>query len=73
MLMTLDEAVDFDAPDGRPVDILFVLLVPEEANQEHLDILAGLAGLLSDDSFCSGLRNAASDDELYRNAVDYGR
>ena len=32
-LMTLDEGIDFDAPDGEPVDILFLLLVPEEAQQ----------------------------------------
>ena len=73
MLMTLDTPVDFDAADGKPVDIVFLLLVPEEATQEHLNILAGLAGLLSESSFRDSLRNARNDDELYRNAVSFGQ
>ena len=39
-LITLTDAVDFGAPDGLPVDLVFVLLVPSEAHQQHLDILA---------------------------------
>lgn len=39
----LKEAVDFDAPDGKPVSLVFVLLVPEEATSEHLEILSHLA------------------------------
>ena len=48
-----------------------VLLVPEEAHQEHLNILAGLAELLGNEEFCRGLRNAGSDEELYRFAVEF--
>ena len=70
-LITLSEPVDFDAPDGQPVDIIFMLLVPEEAHQEHLNILAGLARLLSDDAFCDGLREARSADDLFHAAVDF--
>ncbi len=44
----LAEAVDFDAPDGEQVDLLFTLLVPEEATTEHLKTLAHLAGIFSD-------------------------
>lgn len=73
MLMTLDTPVDFDAADGEPVDILFLLLVPEEATQEHLDILAGLAGLLSNSAFRDSLRAANTDEELYRAAVSFGQ
>ena len=71
-LMTLESPVDFDAVDGRPVDILFVLLVPEEAAQEHLDVLAGLAGLLGNADFRERLRAATSSEELYRAAVEFG-
>ncbi|MEE4191262.1 MAG: PTS IIA-like nitrogen regulatory protein PtsN [Halieaceae bacterium] len=70
-LITLEEPVDFDASDGQRVDILFILMVPEEATQEHLDILAGLARLLSQAAFCDALRAAESDEALYRAAVDY--
>ena len=71
ILMTLEEPVDFDAPDGEPVDILFLLMVPEEAAQEHLDILAGLAGLLSQAEFCEALRAADSDAALFQSAVAF--
>ncbi|PWF24218.1 PTS sugar transporter subunit IIA [Alcaligenaceae bacterium SJ-26] len=43
----LSQPVPFDAPDGQPVRLLMFLLVPETATQQHLDILAELAQLLS--------------------------
>jgi len=43
----LAQPVPFDAPDGQPVGLLMFLLVPEAATQQHLDILAELAQLLS--------------------------
>ena len=70
-LVTLDRGIDFDAPDGKPVDMLFLLLAPEEAQQEHLNILAGLARLLGDHRFCQSLRNATDSASLYRAAVDF--
>ncbi|MCZ6831467.1 MAG: PTS IIA-like nitrogen regulatory protein PtsN [Gammaproteobacteria bacterium] len=70
-LITLEEPIDFDAPDSKPVDILFVLLVPEEAQQEHLTILGGLAELLSNKEFCQGLRDASDSQELHRFAVEF--
>ncbi|MEW5881256.1 MAG: PTS IIA-like nitrogen regulatory protein PtsN [Pseudomonadota bacterium] len=47
----LAEPVPFDAPDGRPVQLLIFLLVPEQATQQHLDILSELAQMLSDKPF----------------------
>ncbi len=70
-LITLAQPVDFEAPDRIGVDILFVLLVPEEGQQEHLDILAGLAGLLSQAAFCEQLRGATSAEQLFEVAVNY--
>jgi PTS system nitrogen regulatory IIA component len=70
-LITLDQGIDFDAPDNQPVDILFLLLVPEEAQQEHLNILAGLARLLSNDAYCEALRGATNNEDLYRAAVEF--
>jgi PTS system nitrogen regulatory IIA component len=40
--------VAFDAPDGNPVNLVFVLLVPEQATEQHLQILSELAQLFSD-------------------------
>jgi PTS system nitrogen regulatory IIA component len=47
-LLRLREPVPFDAPDGRPVQLMVVLLVPENARQEHLELLSELAQMLSD-------------------------
>jgi len=49
--MRLAEPVQFDAPDGRPVALMFVLLVPEQANEHHLQLLSELAQMFSDRSF----------------------
>lgn len=46
----LAQPVTFDAPDGQPVRLLMFLLVPEAATQQHLEILAELAHMLSDKS-----------------------
>lgn len=44
----LDVPVQFDAPDGKPVNLIFILLVPETANEQHLRLLSELAQLFSD-------------------------
>jgi len=47
-ILRLRDAVPFDAPDGRPVALLVALLVPENATQEHLELLSELAQMVSD-------------------------
>ena len=44
----LAQPVAFDAPDGKPVNLVFVLLVPEQATEKHLQILSELAQMFSD-------------------------
>jgi PTS system nitrogen regulatory IIA component len=58
--LRLAAPVPFDSPDGRPVSMLFVLLVPEQATEEHLQILSELAQRFSERSFRDAL-TAASD------------
>ncbi len=70
-LVTLDEAIEFDAPDNQPVDLLFVLLVPEGEDQAHLDILAHIAGLFAQEAFCEALRDTRSDEELFQMASNW--
>ena len=62
----LPKGVDFDAVDGEPVDLAFAMLVPKEATQEHLQLLAQLAKMFSDSEFCNALRHADSAKELLR-------
>ena len=52
----LAQPVPFDAPDGNPVSLVFVLLVPEQATEKHLQILSELAQMFSD----KALREAMS-------------
>ena len=63
--LTLAEPVDYDAMDGQPVDLIFILLVPPEENSAHLELLSDLARLYGNDDNRSRLRLAGSDEELY--------
>ena len=62
--------IAFDAPDGKPVDQLFVLLVPEHATDQHLQLLSELAQMFSEAEFRDRL-TAAPDAhavaEVFRN------
>jgi len=57
----LDKPVDFEAPDGQGVDLMFTLLAPEEAGVDHLRALARVSRLLRDEAVRAKLR--ASDDK----------
>ncbi len=56
----LSSPVQFDAPDGNPVTLVFLLLVPEQATEQHLQILSELAQMFSDRTFREKL-NATAD------------
>ena len=64
-LARLDTPVDFEAIDGEPVDLIFILLVPPEENSAHLELLSDLARLYGSDENRATLRRADTDDELY--------
>jgi nitrogen PTS system EIIA component len=61
--------LDFDALDRRPVRLVFALAVPADAAGEHLQILAGLAGLFHDKSLCRRLLGAKTAEELYNHLM----
>ncbi|MGW2372809.1 PTS fructose transporter subunit IIABC [Kitasatospora sp. NPDC001683] len=52
--------LDFDAPDGRPADLVFMIAAPDGADDAHLGILASLARRLMDPAFTGALRTAES-------------
>lgn len=60
------EPVDFEAVDDKPVDIFFLLLVPEKDGADHLKALARLSRLVRDESAAAALRNAESAQDVYR-------
>ena len=69
-VLRLDAAVDFDAIDGAPVDLLFVLLVPEAATDEHLELLRQIASMLDRSDVRDRLRHAQDSENLYQVVVD---
>ena len=54
----LAQPVAFDAPDGNPVSLVFVLLVPEKATEKHLQILSELAQMFSDKALREAMMSA---------------
>ena len=69
-VLRLDAPVDFDAIDGEPVDLLFVLLVPEAATDEHLELLRQIASMLDREDVRARLRQAQTSESLYQVVVD---
>ena len=63
--LKLQEPINFDAIDGEPVDLLFILLVPEAADDTHLALLAQVASLMNDGDTRARLRKSESQNQLY--------
>jgi PTS system nitrogen regulatory IIA component len=61
----LGRPVDFEALDGAPVDLMFLLLAPEGAGADHLKALARVARLLRHAEVASKLRQSADAEALY--------
>jgi PTS system nitrogen regulatory IIA component len=61
----LERPVDFEALDGQPVDLIFLLLAPEAAGADHLKALARVARLLRDPEVARKLRDSRDADALY--------
>lgn len=65
-LVKLDEAVDFESPDRQPVDLMFALVVPETATDEHLQLLSAVVERFNDTDKVAALRDSRDPDDLYR-------
>ncbi len=66
----LDEPIDFELIDDQPVDLIFLLLAPEDAGADHLKALARVSRLLRDPTTCKKLRGSDSRDALYALLTD---
>jgi nitrogen PTS system EIIA component len=64
------EGIDFDAIDGKPVHIFFLLMAPESSTGQHLKALAKISRMLKDPEFRGSLLSAKSAEELYRKIAD---
>jgi PTS system nitrogen regulatory IIA component len=65
-MIRMNEPIPFDAPDGQPVKLIFVLLVPERATDLHLQILSELAQMFSDKAFRDQLLLATSASAMHQ-------
>ncbi len=63
--LKLEQGVDFNATDRKPVDMLFAFIVPEQHIDEHLEILALLAHLFSDRELCAQLRRSTQASDVF--------
>ncbi len=70
-LVIMKEAIPFDAPDGQPVKIACILLVPEKATDKHLQILSELAQMFSDKQFRETLLHSKDAAEIHKLIVDW--
>jgi nitrogen PTS system EIIA component len=61
----LDRAIDFEALDGQPVDLVFLLLAPESAGADHLKALARVARLLRSGETAKMLRDSRDIEAIY--------
>lgn len=68
--VNLHEPVDFDAADGERVDLIFGLLVPEEATENQSAALADVTRLMADATLRGSLREATSSSTLYQLLAD---
>lgn len=73
MFFRLSTPIPFDAPDNRPVDLIFFLLVPEQSTEEHLQLLSELAQGFSDPDFRESLRKAANADDIILTFTNNGQ
>jgi PTS system nitrogen regulatory IIA component len=70
-LVRMKAPIPFDAPDGQPVGLIFVLLVPDRATDLHLQILSELAQMFSDKPFRERLLAAPGAPELHQLVVNW--
>jgi PTS system nitrogen regulatory IIA component len=68
----LEGGLDYEAVDGQPVDLVFMLLAPENAGADHLKALARVSRLLRNQALCEKLRAASSAEAIYALLTERG-
>ena len=64
--MVVKDGVDFDALDGEPVHLIFLIAAPNTRDNIHLDVLSKLSTLLMDETFVQNLQNASTVEEFLK-------
>ncbi|MFV1992392.1 MAG: PTS sugar transporter subunit IIA [Acidiferrobacterales bacterium] len=63
---TLEKEVEYDAIDHEPIKMVFALLVPEHATEDHLQLLARIATVLNNDETRANILGAKNKEEIYQ-------
>lgn len=62
----VNDGVDFDADDEKKVDLVFLLLSPEDSGADHLNALAEISRIMKSDVECAKIRKASTPEEIYK-------
>ena len=65
-ILKLEEGIEYDASDDLPVTFLFSMIVPEDANDEHLQLLASIAELLDNEQLREAIQESSNSSKLYQ-------
>ena len=68
--LKLDKGINFDSPDDLKTDLIFALMVPEHYTDAHLKILAHLASIFNDETFCKKIRNTSDHKKIYKQLIE---
>lgn len=71
VLLRLKSPVDYDALSDRPVDILFGLLVPDDSDEKHLELLTLMAEMFSDAEVCAAIRRSDQAETMLKILMDW--
>jgi PTS system nitrogen regulatory IIA component len=66
LFLQLIKPLPYDAEDGKPVDLIFALVVPKRCTEDHSKLLSSIAERFSDPKLLEQLRNAADINELWQ-------
>ena len=69
-LFTLSNKIDFESVDGEPVDVIFTLVVPDEASDAHVHMLADIVKVFNNAHSVDLLRAKKNNDDLFQCAID---
>lgn len=64
VFIKLEHSINFEAPDNQPVDLIFAIIVPEQATDQHLQTLSTLAKVFSQADICQAIRDTGSSEEI---------
>ena len=65
IFLRLNNGIDFDAHDGKAVDLAAVIISPEQSGEDHLQALAAFSGVLRNTDACKKIRQAKTAHEIY--------